>query len=669
MLLSDNVDKLKQIDTKYSLLLNKLNIFTVKDLLTYFPRKYSDSSDVITIKELILNADDEETYTLRVRVKTFKNNYIRGKMSLQKAVFVDESGEISATWFNQPYLKDVLKLDKEFLLSGKLKIKPRSYELIPKMYEPVLEGRESIHLGRISPDYPLTQGLSKKWFRNRIKNLIDQINKLDIKDEIKDYKIRDYRINELLSQVHFPENSDSLTSSVEKLSEYELTNIQLKLIQRRAERGVISPPTIDKKIKVELIKEKFIKTIPFKLTSDQNDIVNKLIEKLNKRELLNELIQGDVGSGKTIIAVIASLIITKLGHQVVILSPTTILASQHYETFSKFLKAYKEITIELVTGDTKTTEPKDILIGTSAILARKSNIINDIGLVVVDEQHRFGVQQREELLVPFQEMLSNKSYPHFINMSATPIPRTVAQALFGDINIEYIKSKPIGRLPIKTHLVSPNKRKESYKWIQEEVQKNGSQVYWVCPLVNESEVLNILSVEEVYKDLKEKMPDLRIAFLHGQIKEKEKIKILEEFANHETDILVSTTVIEVGIDVSNASIMVIENSERFGLAQLHQIRGRVGRSNKQSWCFLFYDKEISESARERIEFLCINHDGLKIAEYDLQVRGPGEVYGYRQSGIPELKIAKLNNLDIIRQSKDNAEKLYKLGVKEISLFS
>ena len=333
--------------------------------------------------------------------------------------------------------------------------------------------------------------------------------------------------------------------------------------------------------------------------------------------------------------------------------------------FKTYLEPFG-VTCELVSSENKESQKADILIGTSAVLARKAHLVEKLALVIVDEQHRFGVRQREELLEPFKESI-DKFLPHFINMTATPIPRTIAQAFFGDIDISFIKTKPAGRKEIKTRILEDSKRVGAIEWIKEEIE-NGNQCYWVCALVNESEKIQAKSAIETYEKLKKQFKEGEVGLLHGQMKETEKIEIMKKFIANEYKLLVATSVIEVGIDIPNATIIVIENAERFGLAQLHQIRGRVGRSDKESWCFLFMNSGIPQITIEKLNFFANSTDGLKIAEYDLKNRGPGEIYGIKQSGIPDMKIAKLDDINIINTSKELAIKLYNQGIKKIELY-
>ncbi len=664
MQLTDSVTTLKQISSSYEQLLNKLEIKSLKDLLTYFPRKYENATAIDQISDIFLEPNEKKDYILKVNVLKFTNAYLRSRKTLQRAELNDNSGSIKAMWFNQPYLEQALKGNAKFLMKGRIRSKGKTITFYPNIYEPIIEDRENVHLGRIVPEYSLTEGVSRKWFRNRIKYLIDNIDSIDIPNELA-YFIDDKTLKQSIAQLHFPESFDAVKLAEQKLSLMELTNIQLQLEEKRLRNKKFKAPIIGKENE-ELI-DNFIKRLPYDLTSDQSSIITHLVKKIEARQLLNELIQGDVGSGKTIVAAIVALVVANSGYQVAIFTPTTILAKQHFKTFTELFSQNPDIKIEFITSENKKTKDADILIGTSAILARKTNLIKNLGCVIVDEQHKFGVTQREELLEPFQQSINTSQFPHYINMTATPIPRTIAQTFFGDLEISSIKTKPKDRKPVKTFLIEEKKRLGCLEWIEEEVKK-GNQAYWVCPLISESEKLEIASAEEIYKKLKKLKKNIRFGLLHGQMKQTEKSKIMNSFVSGEIDILVSTTVIEVGVDVPNATIMVIESAERFGLAQLHQIRGRVGRSGKQSWCFLF-QSSISPTSNERLTFLANNFDGSKIAEFDLKTRGPGEVYGQRQTGVPNLKIAKLNDIELINKSRIIAEKLYNDGVRKIELFS
>jgi ATP-dependent DNA helicase RecG len=667
MILSDSVVKIKQINESSAKKLAKLEIITVRDLLTHFPRKYVDSSKVVSIFDIVKNPDSENEYTIAGRLSDFSSSHIRGKISIQKCKLSDSSGFISCMWFNQPYLKNALKMNVEYTMIGKIKVlKNGNINFYPRLFEQNLDNRELVHTARIVPEYNLTTGIGRKWFRNRIKSLVDDLSNIEIKDELYLNKITGESIKATVQKIHFPDSDKNIKESSLILSLNELVNIHLRLTEKRSTSQKYLAPEVVNDSSIEKISE-FIKSLPFELTQDQKKVIKIITANILNKKLLNLLVQGDVGSGKTVVAITAALLLYYQKYQTVVLAPTTILAEQHYFTFKKFLKDIP-INIELVTSANKKTKSGDILIGTSAVLARKQSLIKNLGLVVVDEQHRFGVKQREELLEPFKERFLKNCLPHFINMTATPIPRTIAQVFFGDTDVEIINSKPIGRLPIKTHVVTEEKRESSFEWIEEQVEL-GNQVYWICPLIEESEKLQVKSAETTYEALKEIFPRRKIGLLHGKLKANEKSEIMNNFNNGLIEILISTSVIEVGMDVPNATIMIIESPERFGLAQLHQIRGRVGRSDKQSYCFLFLPEQISAEAKNRLEFFSKTNDGFKIAEFDLQSRGPGEVYGTRQSGLPNLKIATFYDLNLIKKSKLIAEKLYSLGYREIDLFA
>ncbi len=654
MNLESDVTELKFISDSYAGRLNFLGIKTLKDLLTYFPRKYIDSSDISKISDIVF----EDTYTIKVEIEKVTSVSLRGRRSLQNIKVFDETGALTAQFFNQPYLKKALIIGKEYLLNGKSRIKGNKITFYPNSFEEVKEAKESIHLGRITPEYRLTEGISKKWLRNRIKDLLDQIdnNKIEVPNE--ESLITSESLKNYLKEIHFPSSEKTAKKAHEALSLLEMTNIHLrvkKTLIKKKNNG-FTPKDLEKS------KNEFLKTIPFELTKDQKLTLEKIMKHLKNKKLIDFLIQGDVGSGKTIIAFVLAYIFAKEGRQVALLAPTTVLARQHFNNAVKTFKFNKDIDLSLISSENKNTERANILIGTTAMLHRKNKLIDNLDLLIVDEQHRFGVVQRQELLG------ENNESTHFINMTATPIPRTIAELFFKDVAISTIKSKPKNRKIIKSFLVPDKKRQDGLAWIQEKVLKDKDQVYWVCPLIEDGDKGQIKSVEAVGKELKKSMPKIRTKILHGKMKSIEKQEIMKQFQNKEVEVLISTTVIEVGVDVANATVMVIENAERFGLAQLHQIRGRVGRGDKQSYCFMFTDPEVNPEAKERLEFFVNTNDGLEIAEYDLSRRGPGEVYGNKQSGLPELKIANMMDLSLIKKSKKIAEKAYNSGTRSIYLF-
>lgn len=665
MNLNSSVTEIKSISSKSAVLLEKLEIHTIRDLLTYFPVRYLDTSTTTSIRDLILDEGEESLYLIKAKLIEFRSTFIRGGKSIQSGIIEDETGDIKVSWFNQKFLKNALIVDNEYYFYGKLNRKGNRYSFNPRSFEKVSEGSKNIHLGRIVPEYKLTNGISKKTFRRWVSNAIESLNLIDINDELSDLVKLEMDLKRSLSVIHFPEDYESLDTSLRTLSIYELVNIYLKLFEKRKlNEGLKSPPILTS-FNSENIFTLLKNLIIFELTNDQEKIIRNLFNKIKREQLINEIIQGDVGTGKTVVAIAASLAMSINGYQTAILAPTTILAKQHYTNFKKIFDNLK-IGVELISSETKNNTSAQILIGTSALIARKANLINKLGLVVVDEQHKFGVNQRENLLTPLN-LSKEQNFPHFINMTATPIPRTISQIIFGDVELETIKTKPKGRLPIKTLLVPENKREDSYNWVKKSLE-NGEQVYWICPLIVESEKLQAKSAQSTYAELSEFFKEFKVGLLHGKLKEAEKAEIMKDFSDGKINLLVSTSVIEVGIDVPNANTIIIESAERFGLAQLHQIRGRVGRSDKQSWCLLFCGKNISDSSLNRLKFLTTNSDGMEIAEFDLLNRGPGEIYGTMQSGVPDLKIAKLDNLETVKKAKNLAEIIWKKNIKYIDLF-
>jgi len=665
MNLNSSVTEIKSISSKSAELLEKLEIRNLRDLLTYFPVRYLDTSTTTQIRDLILDNGEDDLYLIKATLTEFRSNYIPGGRTIQSGIIADETGDIKVSWFNQKFLKNALKVDNEYYFYGKLNKKGNRYTFYPRSFEKVTTDGKNIHLGRIVPEYKLTNGISKKTFRRWVNNATESLDLIEIKDELKDLIEFDLDLKKSIAIIHFPEDYENLDRALRTLSVYELVNIFLKLFKKRQLNEGLKPPPISTSFNPDNIFTLLKNLIDFELTKDQVNIIQNLFKKIKKEELINEIVQGDVGTGKTIIAMAASLAIAVNGYQTAVLAPTTILAQQHYINFKQAFDNLK-IDVELISSGTKNNSPAKILIGTSALIARKSTLITNLGLVIVDEQHKFGVNQRENLLTPLN-LTKDKSFPHFINMTATPIPRTISQIIFGDVELETIKTKPKGRLPIKTLLVPENKRPDSYKWVKDSLA-NHEQVYWICPLIVESETLQAKSAEKTFIEISEYFEGYKVGLLHGKLKEKQKTEIMNDFTKGKIDLLVSTSVIEVGIDVPNANIIVVESAERFGLAQLHQIRGRVGRSEKQSWCLLFCSNNTSESSLNRLKFLTTNSDGMSIAEFDLLNRGPGEIYGTLQSGVPDLKIAKLDNLETIKKAKAIAEIIWKKKIKSIDLF-
>lgn len=664
MRLNDPVSKIPLIGKKYQDILSLLNIFTIQDLLYYFPRRYFDSSRIYQIREL----DHEDKKAFKATVLKIKSIRTRKRgLTIQTAQVEDESGNIELTWFNQPFLKDTLKPGQEYIFAGKINPKSPRPQVQSPEYEEIKE--EQLHIGRITPIYPLTAGISNKWLRGRIHWLIDKFDYIeDIKETLPASILDKYNLTPIkpaLKQIHFCTTQEDLQNSRDRFAFEEMLNIQISIQKSREElrklKGIKIKP--DKKILLQLKK-----SFQYELTKDQETAIQEILTDLEDGRPMNRLLSGDVGSGKTIVAIAAALLTVKAGYQAVVMAPTTVLADQHTDTFKELLKPFNIIVRKVSSSTEKASEAEDlgktadIIIGTHAVLFQKQKLFKRLGLIIIDEQHRFGVEQREDLRKTFTNLQTRQS-PHFLNMTATPIPRTLALTLFGDLEVSRIKNKPKTRKPVLTKIVPEEKRKDALEWLKKEAL-SGTQIFWIAPLIEENTKLQLKSAKELFRNLETELPGLKIELLHGKMKSADKKKVLENFKNfnkNKVNILVSTSVIEVGIDIPNANIIVIEGAERFGLAQLHQLRGRVGRSDTQAWCFLFASEEAGSGRIQnpRLEYFTQTNNGFKLAEFDLRDRGPGEVYGIRQSGIPNLKIASIFDTDLVKKTREAAIEVIK----------
>lgn len=652
MLTTDKITSLAFVGEKQAQKFEKLCIFTIGDLLYHIPKYYKDTSNIKTLSDL----SKEDSHTVIVTIKEIKNIRIRSGKFIQKAICYDASGEIPVTWFNQPYLTKNLKVGDLTYLSGKLNPKTTKPEMISPEYEIIRE--KNLHLGRIVPIYDLTKGISVKWLRTRLDSLTESIQELaDLSDNLYDVIKRRFNLWDLtksLRKIHFPDNKNDIIESRKRLAFDELLDIYFKLLKEREKRISSTSPIVT----VENNKiSKFIKELPFELTRSQSLAISDIYDDYNKSYPMHRLLQGDVGSGKTIVALIASLPVINSGYQTIILTPTSVLAQQHYSTITKFLNGKHRVILQTATSKNskREIETSDIIISTHSILFQEKELLNRLGLVIIDEEHRFGVEQRKQLI---EYSLAFSKRPHLLNLTATPIPRSVALSLFGQMDVSIIE-KPEGRLPVKTFVVPLSKKINSITWLKDKLGEGG-QIFWVCPLIEESDDEDpMMSVAKLYSEVKEIFSEFNVEFLHGKIKNKEKDRILNDFKSNKIQILISTTVIEVGIDIPNANIMIIENAEMFGLAQLHQLRGRVGRNNQEAWCLLYTKLENQTNVMSRLSYFAGEKNGIKIAEYDLGSRGPGEVYGTIQAGLPNLKVAKFSNIELMNMTRDAAEIIYK----------
>ncbi len=651
------IEQVNKVGPNYLKKLQKLKIDTVRDLFFHFPYRYDDFSKISLINQL----KEGETATIQGEITQTKNTRIfPRRMTLTETLIEDQTGTIKAIWFNQPYLSEILKKGKRINLSGKLVFRKKVLCLSNPAYELIYGNEETTHTGRLVPIYHETAGLTSRYLRYLIKPLLHLTNQFN--DFLPDLIKKEFNLinsSQALNQIHFPKNFAYAQKARERLAFNELFLTQLSTLKQKEELEKEKSTPIP--FNQELIKS-FVNKLPFKLTNDQRISAWEILQDLEKTNPMNRLLDGDVGSGKTIIALMAALEVAKEGYQVALMAPTEILAKQHYQTFKTFLKGQK-LRITLLTGSTekkneikkKIKEGKiSLIIGTHALIQKDTSFKN-LALAIVDEQHRFGVLQRASLQKGIHQIPDGlKSIPHLLSMTATPIPRTLTLTIYGDLDVSLIKEKPKGRKKIVTKIIPPNQRKKTYDFIREQVQEK-KQVFVICPLIDDSEKLEVKSVTKEYERLKKEIfPDLKICMLHGKMKPKEKEEIMSNFKKRKADILVSTSVIEVGVDIPNATVMMIEGPDRFGLAQLHQFRGRIGRGQDQSYCFLLTESNTREN-NQRLKALVDCQDGFELAEKDLQIRGPGDFTGLRQSGLPNLAMASLSNLELIKKSRKAAQ--------------
>jgi ATP-dependent DNA helicase RecG len=640
--LSSQVTLIPKVGPNLAYKLKKLGIATIEDLFYHAPTRYIDYSVVKPVSQIQIG----ETITIHGKVNSIKNVYSKRGLKMQIGSVEDETGKVGVLWFNQPFLIKSLYPGRLVSLSGKIDWFSGKPTLISPEYE-LLEGEETqtLHTGKLVAVYPETSGLSSKWIRRIVKLAISGSAIYDFlpKPILKKYKLIDFK--KAVDYLHFPKSPKDADLGRKRLAFNELLFLNLKSLFRKSTwRG----NKVANKLIVDTSEtKKFVTSLPFQLTSSQSKVIDEILSDLVKDYPANRLLEGDVGSGKTVVAAIAAFVAFTNGYQTVFMAPTQILANQHYETLVKLFKNYK-IRISLITSSIKKLETgrSDIFIGTHALTHKKINF-DRVALVVIDEQHRFGVEQRAHLV-------KKAGTPHILTMTATPIPRTVALTTYGDLDVSVLTDMPLGRQKVTTWLIPSQKRQKAYDWIKSQIDKSKSQAFVVCPLIEESEketMKDIKAVTTEFLKLKSVFSNLKLGLLHGKLKSKEKETVLDDFRSGKIDILVATPVVEVGIDIPNTTIMVIEGADRFGLAQLHQLRGRVGRSDKKAYCLLFGKPGRRLTAMTKIQ------SGFELAELDLKLRGPGEIFGTLQSGFPELTVASWTNYELIKESKGLAEEV------------
>jgi ATP-dependent DNA helicase RecG len=629
--------------------LSILGIRTIDDLIGHFPRRYDDYSKITPVKNL-----RPGPVTIKVKISSVTGRYVRKGIHITEAIASDDSASIRLVWFNQPYRAGAIKHGQDYYAAGEYALRRGRFSIANPSVELVSDF--PVNTARIIPVYRETKGLKSNQIRRLIREGLGLVKKLPEHLPtwlLKQQKLIDYP--EAISEIHFPSSAKALASAKKRLGFEEIFELTLAALlnkqENTTENGLIIP------FKQKLAKQ-FVSQLPFRLTGAQRRAVWQIYQDMQSSQPMNRLLEGDVGSGKTVVAAMAALMAMEQGFQVALMAPTEILARQHAETLLNLLSLVGyEDQVGLLLGSLKPPAKKLIqqkiavgevrlIVGTHALIAEKVDM-HKLGLIIIDEQHRFGVEQRKKLQAKAGHM------PHVLHMTATPIPRSLALTLYGELDISILDELPPGRQVIKTKLVSPISKQKLYEQIDKELAA-GRQMFVVCPLISESDLSRGLSAEEVYKQLSERdFKHRRVALLHGRMKADEKERVMADFIAGKYDILVSTTVIEVGVDIPNASIMLIVGAERFGLAQLHQLRGRVGRGAHQSYCFLMLGDK--QAPLQRLRALESTTDGFKLAELDLKLRGPGAIYGIFQHGALDLRIADLTDMKLIAAARSSAQ--------------
>ncbi len=648
MTLNSLLTEIKGVGPELAKKYGHLGIKTIADLIDYYPRRYNDYSNIQPISQI-----RPGIVTLKAVIKQAKGRYVRRSMHITEAVASDVTGSVRLVWFNQPYRAGSLKPNTEYFISGQFELKAGRLSIMNPSIELVSDF--PINTARIVPIYREAKGAKSGEIRRLLREVALVIENLS--ETLPNWILKEQQLlsrSKALMKMHFPESSDDLAAAKHRLGFEEIFRLSLASLLNKYE--LMQEHSLKIPFNEKLARE-FVSHLPFKLTDAQRKVIWQIYQDLQKPQPMNRLLEGDVGSGKTVVAVMAALMAMEQNFQVAFMAPTELLARQHAQTMYELLKPLGfETQVGLLIGSLKSAQKSEVhkrikngdirlIIGTHALIAEKVDM-HRLGLLIIDEQHRFGVQQRKKLQAKAGHA------PHILSMTATPIPRSLALTLYGEMDISIIDTKPSNRQPIITKIISPNSQAQLVKKINTEL-KTGRQMFVVCPLISQSETLQVKSAETIYEQVKKYYKNYKVGLLHGKLKSDVKAKIMSDFVTGKVDILVTTTVIEVGVDVPNATVMLIEDAERFGLAQIHQLRGRVGRSKYQGYCYLMMSD--SKSPSRRLRALETSSDGFRLAELDLEIRGPGALYGTLQHGVLDLRIAKLSDTKLIAAARETAQ--------------
>jgi ATP-dependent DNA helicase RecG len=625
-----------------------LGLKTVADLIDYYPRRYDDYSAVTPIAELRPGA-----VTIEAVIKQATGRYVRRGMHITEAVASDNTSSVRLIWFNQPYRAAALKINQPYYISGQFELSHQRLQIMNPSVELVSDF--PVNTARIIPIYRETKGLNSRQIRAALKQVAPLIDSLP--ESLPTWLIKKQKLMsraEAMLAIHFPKSGEHLAEARHRLGFEVVFQLSLAALMNKREIAGEQAPAVPFH---EKVAKDFVGHLPFQLTNAQRKVVWQIYKDIEKTQPMNRLIEGDVGSGKTVVAAMAAMMVLNQGHQVALMAPTEILARQHANTIQNLLRplGYGD-KVGLLVGSMSPAQKKQahaavksgalqFIVGTHALIQDKVDLKN-LELIIIDEQHRFGVEQRKTLMAKAGHM------PHVLNLTATPIPRSLALTLYGELDVSILDEKPAGRQEIITEIASPNSRKQLYAKLDKQIDE-GRQLFVVCPLVTESEALQASSAEQTYDTLsKGAFKHRRVGLLHGQMKSDDKQTVMQQFVDRELDVLVATTVIEVGVDVPNASVMLVENADRFGLSQLHQLRGRIGRGAHQSYCYLMMSD--SSAPTRRLRAMERINDGFKLAELDLEMRGPGAIYGTMQHGALDLRIANLSDIKLITAARNSA---------------